>query len=349
MRFIRELNTETKKLLERISWQSKYPQVRDRANCILLSYKKFSINELSSLFGVTRTTIYNWLNKWEYQKIIGIYNQKGRGRKPKLNQEQKQQVKEWVNSEPKSLNSLGAHSLGRGTRPGSHRKVKIKINKEWKIDVSKETIKRTIKKLNMKWKRMKRGTSKTPDDWELEVKIPRLKELKEQAKKGEIELRYLDESGFSLKPDIPYGWQEKLKRITLNSSQSKRINVLGLMGCENQLDYEIHHGSIDSEIGINFLDSFSQKFDKLTVVVMAQASIHTSNKILEKLEEWQGNNLDIFWLPTYSPKHNLIEIFWKFIKYEWIEIEAYENWKSFLKYLKKVLDNFGKEYVINFV
>ncbi|NEN95108.1 MAG: IS630 family transposase, partial [Moorea sp. SIO3I7] len=98
-----------------------------------------------------------------------------------------------------------------------------------------------------------------------------------------------------LKPDIPYGWQEKLKRITINSSQSKRINVLGLMGCENQLDYEIHQGSIDSEIVINFLDNFSKKLSKLTVVVMDQASIHTSNKILEKLEEWQGNNLDIFW------------------------------------------------------
>ncbi|NEQ88950.1 MAG: IS630 family transposase [Moorea sp. SIO2I5] len=332
MRFIRELNTETKKLLERISWQSKYPQVRDRAKCILLSYKKFSINELSSLFGVTRKTIYNWLTKWEYQKIIGIYNQKGRGRKPKLNQEQRQQVKEWVKSEPKSLN-----------------KVKNKINKEWKIDVSKETIKRTIKKLNMKWKRMKRGTSKTPDDWELDVKLPRLKELKEQAKKGEIELRYLDESGFSLKPDIPYGWQEKLQRIILNSCQSKRINVLGLMGCENQLYYEIHQSSIDSEIVINFLDKFSENLSKLTVVIMDQASIHTSNKILEKLEEWKEKKLDIFWLPTYSPKYNLIEIFWKFIKYEWIEIDAYENWKSFIKYLKKVLENFGQEYVINFV
>ncbi|NEN99528.1 MAG: IS630 family transposase [Moorea sp. SIO3I7] len=330
MRVIRELNTETKKLLERMSWQSKYPQVRDRAKCILLSYQKFSINELTLLFGVTRKTIYNWLTRWEDQKIIGIYNQKGRGRKPKLNQEQRKQVKEWVKSEPKSLN-----------------KVKNKINKEWKIDVSKETIKRTIKKLNMKWKRMKRGTSKTPDDWELDVKIPRLKELKYQAMKGEIELRYLDESGFSLKPDIPYAWQEKLKRITLNSSQSKRINVLGLMGCENQLDYEIHQGSIDSEIVINFLDNFSKNLSKLTVVVMDQASIHTSNKILEKLEEWKGKNLDIFC--TYSPKYNLIEIFWKFIKYEWIEVDAYENWKSFIKYLKKVLENLGQEYVINFV
>jgi hypothetical protein len=36
------------------------------------------------------------------------------------------------------------------------------------------------------------------------------------------------------------------------------------------------------------------------------------------------------------------------VKYEWIEIEAYANWNSLVAYLKKVLDNFGTEYVINF-
>ncbi|WP_143437356.1 transposase [Hydrocoleum sp. CS-953] len=77
--------------------------------------------------------------------------------------------------------------------------------------------------------------------------------------------------------------------------------------------------------------------------------MQTSNKMLEKLEEWKEKNLDIFCFPTYSSKHNSIETLWKFIKYEWIEIYAYESWKSFLCYLKKVLDNFGQEYVINFV
>jgi transposase len=68
-----------------------------------------------------------------------------------------------------------------------------------------------------------------------------------------------------------------------------------------------------------------------------------------KLSEWEPKNLKLFWLPTYSPKQNLIEILWKFIKYEWIEVDAYANWSSLIKYLKKVLDNLGQEYVINFV
>lgn len=54
-------------------------------------------------------------------------------------------------------------------------------------------------------------------------------------------------------------------------------------------------------------------------------------------------------IPSYSPKQNLIEILWKFVKYEWIEVKAYESLSSLLKYLKKVLDNLGQEYAINFV
>jgi hypothetical protein len=39
--------------------------------------------------------------------------------------------------------------------------------------------------------------------------------LKEQEKRGEIDLRYLDESGFCLIPYVPYGWQEKGENIPI--------------------------------------------------------------------------------------------------------------------------------------
>ncbi len=52
---------------------------------------------------------------------------------------------------------------------------------------------------------------------------------------------------------------------------------------------------------------------------MDQASIHTSHAILV-LAEWQEKQLEIFWLPTYSPHLNLIEILWRFMKYEWMKL-----------------------------
>jgi transposase len=53
-------------------------------------------------------------------------------------------------------------------------------------------------------------------------------------------------------------------------------------------------------------------------------------------------------LPSYSPQLNLIEILWRFIKYQWIEIDAYYSWQTFVASIEKILREFGQSYVINF-
>ncbi|MBO1060326.1 MAG: hypothetical protein HEQ14_05155 [Aphanizomenon flos-aquae CP01] len=79
-----------------------------------------------------------------------------------------------------------------------------------------------------------------------------------------------------------------------------------------------------------------------------KASFHTSKKIQAKINEWNQKNLQIFWLPSYSPQLNLIEILWRFMKYEWVEIDAYSSWHNLVNYVEKIIREFGKEYKINF-
>jgi transposase len=97
------------------------------------------------------------------------------------------------------------------------------------------------------------------------------------------------------------------------------------------------------------VDAFLPKVSKRTVIVVDQASIHTSDALYNKLAQWQQRNIEIFQLPSYSPQLNLIEILWRFIKYEWIELSAYQSWQSLVNYVEKVLKEFGENYVINFV
>ena len=106
--------------------------------------------------------------------------------------------------------------------------------------------------------------------------------------------------------------------------------------------------SINSDVVIACIDAFFPTVDKPTVIVMDQASIHTSNAIQDKLDEWKARNIHIFELPTYSPELNLIEILWRFMKYEWLEVDAYKSWKSLREHVEKMLREFGKEFVINF-
>ena len=61
-----------------------------------------------------------------------------------------------------------------------------------------------------------------------------------------------------------------------------------------------------SEVVIACIDAFAQTVRLPSVIVMDQASIHTSPAIEQKLEEWKTQQVELFWLPPYSPKLNLM-------------------------------------------
>jgi transposase len=145
--------------------------------------------------------------------------------------------------------------------------------------------------------------------------------LKKQEESGEIDLRYFDASGFCLVPYIPYAWQEKGPLITVEAdTHSKRLNVLGFLHRWNDLAPYTFEGRIESDVVIACIDNFCQDVRKKTVIVMDQASIHTSKKFTAKIPKWRANNVEIFYLPAYAPELNIIEILWRFMKYEWIEL-----------------------------
>ncbi len=331
MRHIQNLSPETIRLLWRIYRQSTHHQVRQRAHCILLSNQGMTIAQLMSIFQVTRKTIYNWFLAWETHHLVGLYDASGRGRKPTFTEEQKHQIRLWAKETPKNLNL-----------------VLKRIQQTWNIKTSKETLKRVLKSLSMSWHRLRRLTAKTPDPIEYQLKRLALAQIQKQAEAGEIDLRFCDESGFSLVPYVPYAWQDKGESICLMSEKSKPINVFGLMNRDNDLDAYIFEESITSEVVIACIDDFCHRCALPTIIVMDQASIHVSHKIQDKLEDWKRHQVEIFWLPPYSPHLNLIEILWRFAKYEWIEFDAYESKEKLAQYVEKVLKGFGNEYVIDF-
>jgi transposase len=331
MRFIRRISKDTIKLLERIYKSSRHHQVRQRAKCCLLSHEGYSINELASIFKVTRLTITNWLNDWDRLAFVGLYDRPGRGRKPKLTTEQQQQVKIWMKETPKNLDS-----------------VQNKIESEWKTQVSKDTIKRILSFLNLTWRRIRKRVAGQPDPLVYKEKKEELAELKIQDEAGEIDLRYVDESGFCLEPYVPYAWQEKGEQITVSSQRSKRLNAFGILNRRQELEVFLFEGTITSDVVIACIDRFSEKIKMKTVLVVDNASIHTSNIFLERQVEWKAKGLTIFFLPTYSPELNIIEILWRFIKYQWLEVNAYESWSNLVKAVENIFVKFGSEYIINF-
>ncbi|MEO0968390.1 MAG: IS630 family transposase, partial [Cyanobacteria bacterium J06639_18] len=185
------------------------------------------------------------------------------------------------------------------------------------------------------------------DPLEYKDKKKELSELKKREDRGEIDLRYVDESGFCLSSYIPYAWQDK-EKITVKTQTSRRLNAFGLLNRKNDLEVYLFEKSINSDVVIACIDKFCERLEKQTVLVIDNSPIHTSNAFLAKQEEWKEKGLTIFFLPTYSPELNIIEILWRFIKYHWLEVDAYESWNSFVEAIENIFINFGDKYIINF-
>ena len=140
------------------------------------------------------------------------------------------------------------------------------------------------------------------------MKSEKLQKLYTLFDNQEIDLFFGDESGFSLKPNVPYGWQQIGKQVCLLPRASKRLSVLGFLSPNNRLYAYPTESTVNAAFVIKSIEDLIEKFDKPTVIILDNAPIHRCGALYDKLDEWQKKNVYIFFLPKYSPHLNIIEI-----------------------------------------
>jgi transposase len=105
-------------------------QVRNRCQCLLLSHQGKEVKELAIIFSVIPLTVYNWFYRWEEKGLVGLLNEKGRGRKPILLQTESEKIKSKVQANAQQLKI-------------ARQELKVELNKEF----SHRTLRRYLKKL----------------------------------------------------------------------------------------------------------------------------------------------------------------------------------------------------------
>jgi len=166
--------------------------------------------------------------------------------------------------------------------------------------------------------------------------------------RGHIELFFADESGFSLKPSVPYGWQPIGQQKGICPKDSERINVLGFMSLDMQLETFFRSKSMDSKFVAQAIEKMIPPEGVFRVLVFDNAPIHRAEELYQRMIEWQEKGLFIFFLPRYSPHLNRIEILWRMIKHHWLKPQDYRSFTTLKKRLTYILENFGEEFRIDF-
>ena len=331
MRYVPPLTEEQHALLEKTMKDAASFRARTRAHSLLLSAQGTPIKEIAKTYQVDRDTVSAWLKQWEHHGAQSLYDKPRSCRPPKLTPDEQEIAQQYIKEEPRSLKSVVE-------RLANHIQKRISIS----------SLKRLAKRARLRWKRVRKSL-KCLRDLDAFAQCQRaLEALQQQEDTGKIDLYYFDEAGFALDPSIPYAWQESGTVIELPAMKYGRINVLGFMNRKNDFHTYMFEQSIHTGVVIACFDAFCQTIKKKTVVVLDNASIHTSEEFEERIPHWKKQGLIIKYLTPYSPELNLIEILWRRIKYTWLPFSAYQCLNALIEALEDILSHVGSEYQITF-
>jgi len=175
---------------------------------------------------------------------------------------------------------------------------------EYDIQASQSTVSRVLKRLNQTHKRTEKVHEERDDkaraDWR-----SRVCEYKAN------QIVFVDESAANERTkDRRWGWSLRGLpcRVRQSSQRSTRWSILPAMGLNGYLDYDIVHGSFDSERFSFFIRQLLRKMTPFpgprSVLVMDNCRTHHGDDIEEMCRQ-AGVRLE--YLPTYSPDYNAIE------------------------------------------
>jgi transposase len=101
-KFVPGLTDEQKAQLKAIMKSSAAPRERMRAHAILLSARRYPIDQIAAIYEVDRDRVSQWLGWWSKSQFDGLADGQRSGRPPELTASEQGQVLEIVREEPRS-------------------------------------------------------------------------------------------------------------------------------------------------------------------------------------------------------------------------------------------------------
>lgn len=150
------------------------------------------------------------------------------------------------------------------------------------------------------------------------------------AASGEIDLKYLDESGFCMwsEPGYTYYFRGEQKRLEQTKRRGRRLSIIGLLQPLISFIYGLVIGGVDRKSYINMMEQEAKEAlitGRIRVIVQDNGPIHRCKEVQQLWEKWESQGLYMFFLPKYCSEMNPIELEWQHIKKDELSGQAFDD------------------------
>ena len=178
--------------------------------------------------------------------------------------------------------------------------------------------------------------AKADPDKQKEFLVQEIQPRLDEAQAGKRVVLFVDAAHFVLAPFLGFLWS--LVRVFIQApSGRQRFNVLGAL---NAITHELITITNDAYINAESVCALLEKIANLYVGI--PISIFLDNARYQKCalvrEKAKSLNIELCFLPAYSPNLNLIERMWKFVKKKCLYSKYYEKFPAFKTAISKCLD-----------
>jgi DDE superfamily endonuclease len=190
-------------------------------------------------------------------------------------------------------------------------------------------------KKNYRWKRTRHSHQNKQNPLTRSIQQADLDLLELAAAAGDIQLKYLDESGCCLWSPVSYtysriGEQKRMEQPKL--IYGKRISILGLWQPGKSFEYGLALGGFNRRSYIQLMNWIADTAEhtlsstgQITVVAQDNGSLHKSALTQAQWQRWADKGLYLFFFPPYCSEMNPIEGEWHQLKTHGIAGRMFDN------------------------
>lgn len=331
----------TTKLREELITAHKLNNLRlyKMAQTLLLINEGYSLEDISKILHVCTKTVYNWLHEFMLKGIscLYLYHYRGRGRKPKLINKQKDQLYKIIVDGPEKY----GYDCGGWNSP----MIIEVIQKIFNVIYNPRYICSLLRKMGLSYQKAAFVSDHLDEEKRKEWEEKTWPKILKKAKSKNAAIIFCDEVSFAQWGSLGRTWAPKGQQPKIKTTgKRKGLKMFGSIDFfSGAFAYMECDGKFNGDAYIFFLKKLLKKFSTPIILIEDGASYHRSGcvKIFKKSLEKAGR-LFVFRLPSYSPDYNPIEKLWKNTKRDATHLKYFPTFddlrssvaKAFKKYMK---------------
>lgn len=320
-----DFTKETIDQLRQERYNYPHPRVQRKMDALLLKSQGLSHGDIGKILGICQDTLREYFYQYksggiEALKVINFYQ-------PASELSKHQGIIE---------------DEFRANPPATIKEAANRIKELTGIQRSEYSVGKFLKKIGLKRLKTAQIPAKADVDAQAEFLVEKLQPKIEEARAGKCELLFVDASHFVLAAFLGYLWS--FVRIFVKSpSGRQRYNVLGAF---NAVSHELFTVTNNTYINANSIISLMtlllEHYADSTITLVMDNARYLRCKLV--MDFAKAHDIELLFLPPYSPNLNLIERLWRYVKKKCLYNKYHSDFSSFKSSIDDCISNVGKKH-----